>query len=187
VLAEDETIDISFTDGNAAVTGSGFTPDTELFVRILDSAQTHLIAMLTVRSDDNGEISGSINVGALDNGSYNVVVNNASGEAVSNGTMQVSTSGSGGGDGSGGSGGSGGTGGTGSGGTGSGDSGVGGSGGTNTGARSGGSSQTTQTFGNVPQTGVAGITATVIAMGTSILLTASSSTYLIYNIKSKRK
>jgi len=186
VLAEeDETVETSYTGGNATVTGSGYTPDTELFVRILDSAQTHLIAMLTVRSDDNGQISGSINVGALDNGSYNVVVNNASGEAISNGTMQVSASGSG-GDGSGGSGGTG-SGGTGSGGTGSGDSGVGGSGGTNTGARSGGSSQSTQTFGNVPQTGVAGITATVIAMGTSILLTVSSSAYLIYHIKTRRK
>jgi len=43
------------------------------------------------------------------------------------------------------------------------------------------------TFGNVPQTGVADITGTVIAMWASIILTASSGVFLYFHLKSKRR
>ena len=93
------TVTVTYSGGNVTITGSGFEPDTEYFVRILDENQTHLIAMLTVMSDSSGRITAGMSVGTLENGAYNALVNDASGDAAGSSSFQVSSGGGGGGGG----------------------------------------------------------------------------------------
>jgi len=196
------TITATLSNGNITYNGSGFDPDTEYFIRLLNSDSTHLISMLTVVSNSSGQINATKSVGSLDGGTYNVMVNDASGDTVGSSSLQVQAGSSGGGSSGGSSGGGSGGGSDTSGGSSSGNAGSndndndgsntggGSSGASNSGssgspssANTARSSGNTNTFGAVPQTGVPGITGLVVAMCMSIGLTSFFVVNLVWQVK----
>lgn len=173
-------ITTTYSNGNVTFTGSGFEADTYHTIRLLDQNQTHLIIMLTVRSNSDGQISASTSVGSLESGTFVVFVNDLDGDDVGGDTLQVAPPDTDNGTGGGGTGGGGGSAGDGTGG------GTGTGAGAGSGGISGGSGNLSD-FGPVPQTGVQDITGLIITMWVSSFATIFLFIILLYHIFAKPK
>ena len=92
-------ITATYLDGYVTYSGSGFEPNTEYFIRLLDQNQTYIIVMLTVKSNDYGNIDAIVSAGSLDIGSYNVIINSSAGTSIGTCTLTVSDDSGGGNDG----------------------------------------------------------------------------------------
>jgi uncharacterized membrane protein YgcG len=190
-------ITATYSNGDVTITGSGFEPDTDYVIRILDENRTHIIIMLSVTPDRDGQINKTAAVGPLESGTFHVAVNDSNGDDIVSDTLRVINDGNGGnGNGNTGNNGNGGSSGNNSG-DGSGNNGDSGGGGSGGGGAGGSSSivrtgvYSTSDFGIVPQTGVPDITGLEIAMWASIILTVVLSTSLlsvgIYKMKYKNR